>query len=223
MNCWRMDLWQKMTAYVHGALSADLVSKLEDHLADCESCRERLEELRLADVAATHLSLREAPDSAWEAIEKIISSPKAPHSTPRPRYLKQAFAGAAALFVVGFLFLIWNEGPALLEHDTDQYYAVQYREVALRDIPSTAEPHVATEGYVSEVSVDAEEGDTMFRLVDNLQRPNHFVICEIIPPLGMKVPQIGSRIRVYGVSRYDGKAEHQWFELHPVLNIEPAR
>jgi hypothetical protein len=25
---------------------------------------------------------------------------------------------------------------------------------------------------------------------------------------------------VYGVSRYDGQADHNWYEVHPVLNIE---
>ena len=98
-----------------------------------------------------------------------------------------------------------------------------YRQVPLAQIPHTEEPHVSTIGYVSEVSVDEDEGDLTFKLVDNLQRPTHFVVCEIIPSIKMDTPPVGSRIRVYGVTRYDAKADHQWFEVHPVLDIEPVR
>ncbi|MEK6406526.1 MAG: hypothetical protein AABN34_06145 [Acidobacteriota bacterium] len=34
---------------------------------------------------------------------------------------------------------------------------------------------------------------------------------------------VGSRVRVYGVSRYDSQDNHNWYEVHPVLNIELVR
>src|SRR5262245_20708152 len=119
----------------------------------------------------------------------------------------RALAGIAAALGFVVLFMVWSRGTVSLDRSPEPFSAHLYHSVALSDIPNTAEPHVTTVGYVSEISVDAEEGDRKFRLVDNLQSPNHFIVCEIIPPMDMKMPEIGSRIRVYGVSRYDGKAE----------------
>jgi hypothetical protein len=76
------------------------------------------------------------------------------------------------------------------------------------------------EGYVSEVSVNDEDGDLSFKLVDDLGQPGPFIVCEIIDPIKLAAPAVGSRVRVYGVSRYDGQADHNWYEVHPVLNIE---
>ncbi len=66
-------------------------------------------------------------------------------------------------------------------------------------------------------------GDLSFKLVDELGRPGPFIICEIIDPIKLAPPSVGSRVRVYGVSRYDGQADHNWYEVHPVLNIEVVR
>lgn len=227
MNCWRYDLWQKMTAYIHGELPAGLVGRLEDHLSECEPCRLRLERVRKSDQLAAHLppAAGTGASDSWNLIESRIQTiRRLPDRQRGPRFLLRASAGVAALLAGFLLFLYYGGGVrSFLDRGPDEFYSAQYREVPLSDIPNTAEPHVYTEGYVSEVRMDREEGDTMFRLVDDLNRPNHFIVCEIIPPLDMKAPQIGSKIRVYGVSRFDGKAEHQWFELHPVLNIEPIR
>ncbi len=79
------------------------------------------------------------------------------------------------------------------------------------------------EGYVSEIRYDEEDGDLVFKLVDDPHHAQPFIVCEIINPINLTPPAVGSRVRVYGVSRYDAKADHQWYELHPVLNIELAR
>ena len=92
--------------------------------------------------------------------------------------------------------------------------------VNIADIRETGNPHVMTEGYVSEVMVNDEDGDLSFKLVNDLGRPGPFIVCEIIDPIKLAPPSVGSRVRVYGVSRYDGQADHNWYEVHPVLNIE---
>ena len=84
----------------------------------------------------------------------------------------------------------------------------------------TTKPHVMAEGYVSEVRIDDEDGDLRFKLVDSLQQSGPFIICEIIDPIKLAPPTVGCRVRVYGVSRYDSQADHMWYEVHPVLNIE---
>jgi hypothetical protein len=98
-----------------------------------------------------------------------------------------------------------------------------FRSVSISDISRSTEPHVVTEGYVSDVRIDNEDGDLVFKLVDDVRRPQPFIVCEIISPMKIAPPPVGSRVRVYGVSRYDGKADHQWYEVHPVLDIEVVR
>jgi hypothetical protein len=96
----------------------------------------------------------------------------------------------------------------------------EFQTVNIADIEQNQKPHVVAEGYVSEVRVNDEDGDLRFKLVDDLGHPGPFIVCEIIDPIRLKVPSVGSRVRVYGVSRYDGQADHNWYEVHPVLNIE---
>jgi hypothetical protein len=79
------------------------------------------------------------------------------------------------------------------------------------------------EGYVSEVRINDEDGDLSFKLVEDLKSPGPFIVCEIIDPIKLTPPKVGSRVRVYGVSRYDGQDNHNWYEVHPVLNIEEVR
>jgi hypothetical protein len=96
----------------------------------------------------------------------------------------------------------------------------EFHTVNIADIERNIKPHVVAEGYVSEVRVNDEDGDLSFKLVDELGRPGPFIICEIIDPIRLAPPSVGSRVRVYGVSRYDAQADHNWYEVHPVLNIE---
>ena len=73
------------------------------------------------------------------------------------------------------------------------------------------------------MSSDENDGDLIFKLVDNPARPKHFVVCEIVAPLKLQAPAIGSHVRVYGVSRYDAESGHRWFEVHPVMSIANMR
>ena len=98
-----------------------------------------------------------------------------------------------------------------------------FHAVSISNIGQSTEPHVVAEGYVSDVRIDDEDGDLVFKLVDDVKTSRPFIICEIISPFKIAPPPVGSRVRVYGVSRYDGKADHQWYEVHPVLDIEMVR
>ncbi len=60
-------------------------------------------------------------------------------------------------------------------------------------------------------------------LVDDLRQSGPFVVCEIIDSIKIQPPMVGSRVRVYGVSRFDNKEDHRWYEVHPVLNIEVVK
>ena len=219
MICWRIDLRKKMGQYIEGNLESQPMLVIEDHLAECESCRSRLARVQKGNRLAAALKRVQAPADSWNKIENRIRSGHAGRRAEENRWLKgfvTVSAGALALFV---LFLVRDALPGM---NRSRFDRDSFREVPLSRFDATAEPHVATEGYVSEIHVDEQDGDMMFKLVDDLHQPNHFVICEIIPNVKLQLPSTGSRIRVYGVSRYDGQPDHQWFEVHPVLNIEPA-
>ena len=99
----------------------------------------------------------------------------------------------------------------------------EFHAVNIADIERNREPHVVAEGYVSEIRVNDEDGDLSFKLVNELGHPGPFIVCEIIDPIHLDAPSVGSRVRVYGVSRYDAQTDHNWYEVHPVLNIEVVR
>jgi hypothetical protein len=99
----------------------------------------------------------------------------------------------------------------------------EFHTVSIADIERNHKPHVMAEGYVSEILFNDEDGDLTFKLVEDLRSPGPFIVCEIIDPIRLAPPKVGSRVRVYGVSRYDGQDNHNWYEVHPVLNIEEVR
>jgi hypothetical protein len=95
-----------------------------------------------------------------------------------------------------------------------------FRPVSISNIQNNTEPHVVAEGYVTEVRIDEEDGDLMFKLVEDVSQPQPFIVCEIISPINLAPPVVGSRVKVYGVSRYDDAEGRQWHEVHPVLALE---
>ena len=99
----------------------------------------------------------------------------------------------------------------------------EFHEVNINEIEHNTEPHVVAEGYVAEVRINDEDGDLSFKLVESLHQAEPFIVCEIIDPIKLVPPPVGSRVRVYGVSRYDGKTDHRWYEVHPVLSIEMVK
>ena len=237
MKCWRIDLQQKFSLYVSGELARRDALRLEDHLLDCGWCRTRLSRIRSGHNFARQMP-RVAPRiDPWAAIESAMNQEQNPAQTGaaarpvsslqwRDRLLKPAFAVSLviiAVLITGLAVLLnrqgnnsrWGAAEAL---DFDEFHPV-----TIADIEHNTEPHVVAEGYVSEISIDREDGDLTFKLVDDIQQDGPFIICEILNPKKMAPPPVGSRVRVYGVSRYDGKEDHQWYEVHPVLNIEMVR
>jgi hypothetical protein len=237
MRCWRMDLWRNFSLYLNGELAPRKVKRVEDHLLDCGSCRARLARVRgghrLAQ-AAPRFTPRRDP---WAAIEAAIGAehgrslprtelaPAARRQMPGPRF---AVALAAAVILLCALWVSSNKRASSgnqtgTPRSSDALDLREFQTVSIGDMDHTTTPHVVAEGYVSEIRINDEDGDLSFRLVDSLERAEPFIICEIIDPIRLEPPAIGSRVRVYGVSRYDSKQNHNWYEVHPVLNIEVVR
>ena len=230
MKCWRIDLRRNFSRYLNGELESGAVRRVEDHLLDCGSCRTRLAHLRNGHRLAQEMPRFTPQRDPWAAIETAIAARPAADDSRSPRLRERMLKPGFALAAIGVVALI---AAVLVATDRRQpaedltgtliAEALDFSEfhtVSIAAIEQNQKPHVMAEGYVSEVRVDDEDGDLRFKLVDELGRPGPFIICEIIDPIKLKAPSVGSRVRVYGVSRFDGQADHNWYEVHPVLNIE---
>lgn len=74
--------------------------------------------------------------------------------------------------------------------------------------------HVQVTGRVTLVRHE-QDGDTHIKLVGL----RGFVVCECIPALPCRLPRVGERITVRGISRRD--LAHGWQEVHPVEWMSP--
>jgi hypothetical protein len=235
MICLRIDIRRNFSRYLDGELAARSVARVERHVLDCHECRARLARLRDG-----HRFARETPRLAperdvWAAIASAIEADKTPakdRAAARSATARRSFSSAQrlaaglaiiVLLVAGLLVITeWRgehgDQPARTAI-ADGLDLKEFHEVSISDIGSNKKPHVVAEGFVSEVRID-HDGDLTFRLVEDLERREPFIVCEIIEPIRLDPPSVGSRVRVYGVSRYDDQENHRWHEVHPVLNIE---
>jgi hypothetical protein len=237
MRCWRVDLSRNFSRYLNGELATREIKQIEDHLLDCGDCRTRIAQMRSGHRFAGQLTRATPQRDAWNAIEAALDAEQSRSSkgaSPgrggwRGVIVRPGFAVAGIVVVIGLLALLiaLNRSPAN-ERDEQSLIAGafeprDFHRVAIADIQLNTEPHVVAEGYVSEVKIDDEDGDLTFKLVDDIRKSGPFIVCEIINPKRLTLPSIGSRVRVYGVSRYDNQENHKWYEVHPVLNIEVVR
>jgi hypothetical protein len=235
MQCWRIDLQRKLPFYLHKELSLAQSIKLETHLLDCNFCRAKLAKLQSAQALSQQLFKVTPKNDPWQAIEDAIIKQSTERLVTQPKnyfFLKPNFRTAiwfiAGVILTSFLFtslIFVTKTPANNEKEerfTDaDFSADNFRVVSINEMPNNTEPHIVTEGYVSEIRAE-EDGDAIFKLVERLGENQNqpFIVCEIIDPIKVNMPKIGSKVKVYGVSRYDGKSNHNWYEVHPVLNIE---
>jgi len=233
MRCLRINLQRSFSRYVNGELESVAVKRIEDHLLDCGSCRTRLAHLRNGHRLAQQLPRFTPRSDPWAAIEAAIEAPSPSASRPadmrwREPGLKPGFALAmiSVIALIGALLITYGPRPFGEERAepvvAEALDLSQFHLVSIAGIEQNKRPHVVAEGFVSEVIADAD-GDFKFRLVDDLDSPGPFIVCEIIDPIRLAAPLVGSRVRVYGVSRYDSQPNHNWYEVHPVLNIEVVR
>lgn len=221
MRCLRFDLHRKLIGYIDDELSPEAVRRVEAHLMDCNACRARVKHLRDGKRIVRALEPADIPVLPWERLEQAIRRRTVP-PPPRPtatKWLLPALGGGATallLVIAAIVFLAPPYVEFLTERSVD---SGKFRPVKIAEIPAHPEPHVVAEGYVAEMRVAEDDGDLVFKLVEDPSRPSPFVVCEIVPPSRLEMPRVGSRVRVFGVRRFDDKTEHQWYEVHPVLEI----
>ncbi len=91
--------------------------------------------------------------------------------------------------------------------------------LAIREFAMNSRNRIVTEGFVHNVYYDEQERTLHIKLVEGLQDPEPFVICEIRDVRGLTIPQQGSRVRVYGMARFDAQPGRGWHEVNPVMDI----
>lgn len=235
MICWQIDVRRNFSRYLNGELDKRAVERIENHLLDCLQCRARLARIRAGHLFVQHLPRLKPQRDPWEAIEAAIYSDKMPAPVARLAFWrnlsfghnlsfnKKLAAGVAVIvLLIAGLFIVLDlreAGERSWPEIAESFDEKEYHEVSISNISSNTKPHVVAEGYVTEVRID-KDGDLTFRLVEDLQQREPFIVCEIIEPIRLEAPSVGSRVRVYGVSRYDDQENHRWHEVHPVLNIE---
>jgi len=228
---------RRLAVYADGELPRRIADRIENHLVDCGECRATLLRLREGQRFASQVPRRSLVSDQWAEIEALIAADGTESPAPtRVRFAgwrRPAWASLATvlLALVSLSLLILT--AILNRHSRTDYSRASavtgsldlsdFHAVSISDMAQSTDPHVVAEGYVSDVRIDNEDGDLVFKLVDDVKRPQPFVVCEIIGPIKLAPPPVGSRVRVYGVSRYDGKQDHQWYEVHPVLDIEVVR
>jgi len=216
MACYRIDLHRLFPLYLDGAASPSITRRLEKHLLDCSGCRARLVRMREAKKLLGALPPVEAIP-----FERLNLRPRTRVARlfvvpPIIRHFAADAAVATALFI-GFTLLYTHTASAR----NRPFDSSSFRALAIRAVASTHDPHVIVQGLVATLpGDDDDEGSHRFRLSDP-NDPKAFVVCEILDgDTSLRVPKSGSRVRVWGVSRYDSSPEHQWSEIHPVLRVE---
>jgi len=238
MSCWRYDLRRKFVPYLEGELPPHREKRLEKHLAGCGKCRAVMVRLRSGHQLARQLppletdGIHRPPD--WETMMAGLDSTAA-----RPNKLARVWESwldalttpravqvlTALVLVLSVLLVVSNRRALFGERSgaASKLNALDFSDfhhLSIPDHKSNTKPHVATEGYVREVYADDEEGTLHFKLVEGPQGSEPFIMCEIINPFKVAAPREGSRVRVYGVSRYDAQIDRKWHEVNPVLNID---
>ena len=235
MLCRHYLLRRKYVPYLDGALNEEFVKRVERHLVDCEPCRDLFVRLRAGHQMAQRLErIAPAADDRREfatVIAAVNTSPrfKGPGwegwverlATPR------AVSVLAIVVVLQLVLLVASNRGVLLGKrspvaiNSATVDLDEFRRLSIDDLRKNTQPHVATDGYVYDVHRDAEEGTVAFRLADSRKAPKEFVVCEIMTR--MPAPRDGDHVRVYGVARYDAQSDRKWYEVNPVLNIDPLK
>jgi hypothetical protein len=223
--------------YLEGGLPPRTAERIEKHLAQCRRCGELLDRLRAGHEAGLQFG-RIGPEigrrpPAFEELRAVIGPARDARGLPvRPagaflraltapmavRVLILLVLAQTVLLVVIYRNTLWRAGGraaiSLVNGQIQDFTPLRITEFA-----SNTKSPVVTEGIVRDVYFDKEEKTLHIKLVDIQQKSEPFVICEVRSPAGMDIPREGSRVRVYGMARYDPQPGRGWNEVNPVMTI----
>lgn len=96
---------------------------------------------------------------------------------------------------------------------------ILYNDVNISDFIVNGSPKtkVAVVGVVADIPHEPD-GDYHLILKDPF---GSYLVTETIPQIKLPLPQIGQKVRVWGITRFD--VLHNWWEIHPVIGWEPVK
>ncbi len=115
---------KEISAYLNHELSKEERHIIAEHLLQCESCRKEHDEIKLGAALASHLKRADAPNSAWNEIEKALDGKGKRQISLIPQFSffgSRAFVAAALLIGFGLITAIYfglagNESPEIAKN-----------------------------------------------------------------------------------------------------------
>jgi len=237
MACRRFFLRRRFVPYLEGGLPARKADRLERHVRECASCRALLHRLRAGHLLAARLQRDgpEGPDRAPDFEALLADVEEAPTRSRRFAGVwegwldlvttRGAVQALAAIVVVLLVLLAVSNRSASPGRQTlaglkpGALDIRDFHPLRIGELPTNTRPYVATEGFVRDVHVDTEEKTMHFKLAESADTASPYILCEIMRRADIPAPAEGSRVRVYGVARFDAQAGRGWHEVNPVLDI----
>jgi len=215
MNILCFFLRRKFVPYLDGGLRPDQAGRLEKHLTGCRECAELFERIRAGHEAGRRFGrLRPDLPARFPEFEELWARRSSVAG------LSPALAVPALLAVVaGLAVLVVVSGRTTASRSRDIQAGREFTPLAIREFAMNSRNRIVTEGFVHNVYYDEQERTLHIKLVEGLQDPEPFVICEIRDVRGLTIPREGSRVRVYGTARFDAQPGRGWPEVNPVMNI----
>jgi hypothetical protein len=223
--------------YLEGGLPARKTDRLERHLGECASCRILLRRLQAGHRLAERMGRGgpERPDGPPDLEALLADVEEAPARRRRFAGIWEGWLDsvttrgavqALAVIVVALLVLLAvtnrRASPGRTTFAGLRPGVLDVRDfhpLRIGELPTNTRPYVATEGFVRDVHVDAEEKTLHFKLAESAAAAAPYILCEIMRRADIPVLAEGSRVRVYGVARFDAQAGRGWHEVNPVLDI----
>jgi hypothetical protein len=215
-------LRRKFVPYLEGGLPPRQAQRLERHLAGCRLCGDLITRIRAGHQSARRLGLRPSdPSPRLPEFEEIWA-----RRFPVLRVLPRLEVSALLAVAAGLVILVAVSSLTLTSRSRQGFVASRDRRadrdftpLAIREFAGNSRDRIVTEGFVHNVYYDEQERTLHIKLVEGLHDPEPFVICEIRDVRGLTVPPQGSRVRVYGMARFDAQPGRGWHEVNPVMDI----
>lgn len=188
-------LRRKFVPYLEGGLPPREAGRIEEHLAGCRTCGERLTTLRAGGNLLQTLS-----------------------TTLAVRVLLALVLAQSVLLVVSN-WRTFRPANEVVAQSPDVRGLRGFTPVRIPEFSANSQFQIVTEGFVQGVYFDEQERTLHIKLVEVPNKPEPFVICEVRNLGDVIIPRQGNRVRVYGTARYDAQPGRGWHEVNPVLTL----
>jgi len=138
------------------------------------------------------------------------------------RWILRTTLTAAGCLAIGMLtmpFIVRAQAPT--PTGSDAPYKRVYHPVSIIALAggTVRHTHVEVGGFVTYIAHE-DDGDLHIRLCTDpkikVMDRNRCIVAECIPKMPCPAPEMGSRVTVHGISRFDKETNHLWGEVHPI-------